>query len=120
MLPDSAVLKSMVDDATQGEWGYDPAKEYRPGVNGARNISGPQEGIFSYGGSVTIAVTGPSDDPQSMADAALIALAPALAAEVIRLRERLATVEGERDEAKKEAADYKAIAAGWELVGGAS
>jgi hypothetical protein len=39
--------------------------------------------------------------------------------ELIRLRERLATVEGERDEAKKEAADYKAIAAGWELVGGA-
>ena len=101
MLPDSAVLKSMVDDATQGEWGYDPAKEYRPGVNGARNISGPQEGIFSYGGSVTIAVTGPSDDPQSMADAALIALAPALAAEVIRLRERLVAVEGERDEAQR-------------------
>ena len=118
MLPDSVVLKSMIDDATQGEWGYDPAKEYRPGVNGARNIDGPQEGIFSYGGSVTIAVTGPSNDLQSMADAALIALAPALAAEVIRLREECVTgaalvleLRGELEETEAATQDYDHISA---------
>lgn len=118
MLPDSVVLKSMIDDATQGGWCYDPAKEYRPGVNGARNIDGPQEGIFSYGGSVTIAVTGPSDDPQSMADAALIALAPALAAEVIRLREECETgaalvleLRGKLEETEAATQDYDHISA---------
>jgi hypothetical protein len=81
--------------ATEGPWRYNPLKCYRPGVAGAKPVLTDQEGVFSStpDGSPTIALTGESNDPQSMADAAFIAasrtMGPALAREWLALREEV-------------------------------
>lgn len=103
-------IKARLAAATPGEWWHDPRKCYRPGSNGAAAISwGSESEAVFVGRHHTIAITGPGDDPQSMADAALIAHAPtdlaALVAEVERLRAVVAE-QAAAFEAYYEAIDY--------------
>jgi len=75
-----AAIEARLNAATPGPWHYDPTKCWRAGSSGAMPIrwGESQEAVFSPtpDGAPTIALTGPANDPQSMADADLIAHAP--------------------------------------------
>jgi hypothetical protein len=69
-------IRAALAAATPGPWRHDPTKERREGASGCGSWPKRSEGVFSPDNMMTIAVTGPSDDKQSMADAHLIANAP--------------------------------------------
>jgi hypothetical protein len=87
-----ATIKTRAEAATPGPWRYDPTKV---------NAISWEESVFAGANgptAVTVASTGPADDPQSMDDAAYIAgMDPAttlrLVAEVERLRAQVERVE---------------------------
>ena len=74
---DLDAIRARLAKATPGPWKYDATKCWHPGRMGATAVSTAQEAVFSGDGPrPCVALTGEADDPQSMADATLIAHAP--------------------------------------------